>query len=249
MVKDIVLFYYYSSLSLPDECFLNLSKKIAYRNMFLFRCPQNKIHFEFPMFEDHTYNSICNTKGVKSLIKRPKTNEKYIIFRTYNYDIKKNIIIGYYKVMKEYFQETKMFNNSGFIWGIEAGETHLIEKNKIIYNGPKITRGYRVSWKSKKWENILNDLLRQIKQEKDISDLYKKETNRLISFFKSPSNIKKWRNQCKKCFVKNKCTLNRRYTRYNNSHNCDMYSVLYKIYTSNIYSRNILNKIPKRYIN
>jgi len=66
--KDIVLFYYYSFPPVPDGCFLGLLSDIAYRNMFLLPCPGNKIHFEFPMFEDHSYNSICNRLGVRELI-------------------------------------------------------------------------------------------------------------------------------------------------------------------------------------
>ena len=100
IIKDIVLFYYYSSPLLPEDCYLQLSKDIAYRNMFMINNESDKIHFEFPMFEDHSYNTICSTKGLRSLIKRPDSHEKYIIFRTKNIDTGECIIIGYYKIKR-----------------------------------------------------------------------------------------------------------------------------------------------------
>ena len=92
--RDIVLFNYYSTRVFLEGCFINISNDLAHRNLFLFKLSDGKIHFEFPVFENHTYNSICNLKGVRSLIKRD-TNEKYIIFRTQDQNTKKRYIIGY----------------------------------------------------------------------------------------------------------------------------------------------------------
>lgn len=246
MKRDIALFYYYSSPSLPEECFLELSNDIAYRNMFLLPCAKDKIHFEFPVFEDHSYNTICNRKGVRSLIQRPSEHEKYIIFRTRKWDTNECNVIGYYHVRRAYYQETKMFNNNGFVWGIEAGDTFLVKKGAIIYDGPNIKRGYRLSWKSNKWNEILTNFLERIKKEEDISGSYKSETNRLIELFKDEEKMNEWKEHCQSCENQKDCTLYRRFKRYNNAHpNSDIFSVINKVYKSNLYSRNELNKLLK----
>ncbi|MHA1380628.1 MAG: hypothetical protein ACTSRG_19855 [Candidatus Helarchaeota archaeon] len=248
MEIDIILFYYYSAPSLPDNCYLNLVNDLLYRNMFLFLTPGNGIHFEFPIFEDHSYNTICNRVGMRSLIKRPAENERYIIFRTKNLDNKKNTIIGYYKVGRKYYQETNMFGNNGFVWGIESEDVHLIRKGQIELE-EVLRQGYRTSWNSEEWNYKLNELLERIRREEDISDLYRDETNRLIRIFKDREAVIEWREECQYCTQRGDCTLFRRYMRYNNGHkDSDMYCVLHKIYCSNIYSRNYLNTIPKIYI-
>jgi len=249
MNKDIVLFYYYSSYSTANGCWLNLSKDIALRNMFLRPCG-SVIHFEFPTFEDHSYNSICNGKGLKSLIKRESGNDKYIIFRTKDRDTDINCIIGYYKLGKMYYQETSLFNNNGFIWGIKASPAYLIKKGIIEckYSG----RNYVASWNSKKWGERLNNLIERIEEEENVSNLYQSETNKLISIFKNKNKINEWRNMCKSCEEKKDCKIYKCFKRYGNKQNSDMFSVINYIYTSNIYSRNVINdveKYSKKYLN
>lgn len=147
MAIDIVLFYYYSSPSLSDCCYLELDSEVAYRNLLMITpSSDKKIHFEFPVFEDHSYNTICNLKGVKSLIKRPSENEKYIIFRTKDQDTGASNIIGYYKIGRSFYYETNMFNNNGFVWGIEANEPRLLKKGALQYKGPSLKQGYKTSW-------------------------------------------------------------------------------------------------------
>lgn len=247
-MRDIIFFHYYSSPTLHADCFLGLSDDIAYRNMFLLRCG-GKIHFEFPMFEDHSYSSICNLDGVKSLIRRSRDHEKYMIFRTRNKDTNKCIIVGYYRIGKVYYQETDMFNDNGFVWGVEASEEHLIRKDTIIYN-KKIGRKYRTSWgKNKEFGKELNELLEKIKKEENISEMYKKETNRLVEIFKDKEKMDEWKENCRCCENKRKCTLQHRSVPYNNKNpDLDMFSVLHHIYTSNIYSRNVLSDLSKRII-
>jgi len=55
MVNDSILFFYYSMPELPEYCYLNLKPEIAYRNMLMFPS-DDVIHFELPVFEDHSYN-------------------------------------------------------------------------------------------------------------------------------------------------------------------------------------------------
>ena len=243
MDKDIVLFYYYSSPTAPDGCFLGLSNDIAYRNMFLFPCPDNKIHFEFPIFEDHSYNSICNLLGVKKLIKRPGNRKKYIVFRT-----ESNNVIGFYRVLRAYYQETNMFDDNGFVWGLEA-EPYLIKKGSVKYDGPRLRQGYKASWQSSEWAELLAGLLGRIQTHKNLSGMYRSETIRLIELFKDSEKMKKWEERCLVCTKRSECTICRKFNRYNREHpGSNMFVVLNKIYNSNVYSRDYLCEIPKIYL-
>ena len=250
MAVDIALFYYYSSPSLSEDCYLEWDQDIAYRNMLMLAPPsEDKIHFEFPIFEDHSYNTICNWKGVKTLIKRPTENEKYIIFRTKNQDTGASNIIGYYKIDKSFYYETNMFNNNGFVWGIEASETHLLKKDALNYIGPQLRQGYKTTWGESQWKTKLIELLGQISEKENISQKYQDETNRLISIFKNESKINEWREFCENCEKKKNCTFYRRNTIYKNSHQSDLFSVIHYAHTTNLYSRNELLNLNKIYIN
>lgn len=247
--RDIVLFYYYSSHTFPEDCYLDISSDIVHRNLFLFKCNDGKIHFEFPVFEDHTYNSICNRKGVRSLIKRNNDN-KYIIFRTIDKKKRQRYIIGYYKVGREYYQETKLFNNNGFVCGFEASETQLLKRGELTFKDRSIGIGYNVSWHSEKWNKKLNSFLDKIQSKsEDVSDMYQNETSLLISLFKDKERIEEWRGSCKACESKKNCYFfkyNERYKKKNP--NSNMFDIINKIYNSNIYSKNVLDNIKKMYI-
>jgi len=243
MKKDIVLFYYYSSPPVSEGCFLGLVSDIAYRNMFLAACPGNKIHFEFPMFEDHSYNTICNRIGLRNLIKRPSEHEKYIIFRK-----EKRDIIGYHRVVCAYYQETSMFNNNGFVWGIEC-DPYLIRKGLVKYEGPRLRQGYKASWQSAEWAKVLTGLLSRIEREENISHLYRSETNRLVELLKDKAKVKQWEEKCQVCKQQSNCSLYRKFNRYDREHpGSNMFSVLSSVYNSNLYSRNVLDNIPKIYL-
>jgi len=225
----------------PSDCWLKMTADVAYRNMFLFPCGSD-IHFEFPVFEDHSYNTICNKKGLRNLIQRPPENRKFIIFRNSDQDI-----IGYYRIEKSYYQETKMFNNNGFVWGIEA-EPYLIRRGTIKYDGPRLRQGFQASWHGG-WERRLKEFLIRIQEEENICDLYQQETNRLINLFQSSADIGKWRIACKACKLRFDCKVSRKFSTYEKVHpNSDMFSALNNVYNSNLYSRNTLSKLPKIYI-
>lgn len=243
MEKDIVLFYYYASPPVSGSCFLRLSSDIAYRNMFLLPCPGNKIHFEFPVFEDHSYNSICNRLGVRELIKRPANHEKYIIFRTDNKDV-----IGFYRVLRAFYQETDVFNNNGFVWGIEA-VPYLITKGAVKYEGPRLRQGYQASWRSTEWGELLNRLLHAIQTQSDVSEVYNSETNRLVELLKDGTKLTEWAENCLACAERGNCRIHREFAKYDRAHpDANMFYVLGKIYNSNVYSRNYLCGIPRTYL-
>lgn len=247
MVRDVVLFYYYSSPSLPENCYLNWDPDVAYRNMLLTtQSGDKKIHFEFPVFEDFSYNTICNLKGVKSLIKRPSENEKYIVFRTKNQDTGTSNIIGYYKIGRLFYYETNMFNNNGFVWGIEADENHLLKKDALEYSGPQLRQGYKTTWGKIEWNTRLNEILEQISEEENISQKYQEETNRLISIFKNQAKINDWREFCESC--EEKCIFYKKNVKYKKTHQSDLFSTIHRVYTTNLYSRNELLRLEKIYL-
>lgn len=249
MGTDIALFYYYSSPSLPENCYLKWDTEIAYRNMLMLaQISENKIHFEFPVFENHSYNTICNLGGVRSLIKRPSENDKYIIFRTKNQDNGKSNIVGYYKIGRSFYYKTNMFNNNGFVCGMEAIETRLLKKDTLEYEGPPLKRGYRLSWHTDYWKTKLTDILVKISKYQDISQKYQAETNRLISIFQDETKINEWKECCVNCEGNRKCKFYRKNTQYKNIHGSDLFSVLHHTYTCNLYSQNELTRLKKTYL-
>jgi hypothetical protein len=195
------------------------------------------------MFEDHSYNSICNRLGMRHFIKRPSNHDKYIILRTEN----KNVI-GFYRVLRAYYQETNMFNNNGFVWGIEA-DPYLITKGAVSYDGPRLRQGYQASWRSKEWAELLHGLLDKIQNHRNVSDVYRSETIRLVELFKDSQKIKEWEESCLVCVEQSECPIYRKFVRYNEEHpDANAFFVLNKIYNSNVYSRNYLCGIPKIYL-
>ena len=248
MVTDSTLFYYYSMPELPDYCYLNLKSEVAYRNMLMFPS-QDVIHFELPVFEDHSYNTICNRAGLKALIKRPSENEKYIIFQTKSNEDGKKYIIGYYRVGREFYYETKMWDNYGYVWGIENSKVHLLKKDEFEYIGQRIPRTPPRSWGSNEsWKPILDGLITEISSRPNIASLYKSESERLVNLFKNPQKLQEWREKCNHCGNR-ECTFFNRNQRYHNEHpDSDLISVIQHAYSSNLYSRNVLENLDKHYL-
>jgi hypothetical protein len=246
MKRYIVLLYYYRSPLLPKECFLKLSEDIAYRNMLLFRSEDNRIHFELPVFEDHTYNSICNYHVVVNLVENfNEYEEVYIVFRAKNLEEGESTIIGYYQIGKVYYQETNLFNRNGIVWGLKSDKAYLIRKNAINcgYKG----RGSPTS-KNKKWRGSLNELLGEIERHKNISGDYQEETKRLIGIFKDMEKMNEWKEYCKRCEKQKECKFFRRAKRYEKKNrNSDLFSAINRVYTNNLYSRNELSRLEKVY--
>jgi len=247
MVRDSILFYYYSMPQLPENCYLKLNPNIAYRNMLMFPSG-DVIHFELPFFEDHSYNTICNRDGLKALIKRP-SEEKYIIFHTKSPEDKKDYIIGYYKVGREFYYKTKMWDNYGYVWGIESSDIHLLNKNNFEYLGPRIPRTPPRSWGSnEKWGPILDGLIDKISLRPNIANIYQSETQRLVNLFKSSERLLEWREHCSRC-GNHRCTFYNRNCRYQGENpESDLIDVIEYAYSKNLYSRNVLQDLEKHYL-
>jgi hypothetical protein len=195
------------------------------------------------VFEDHSYNTICNRLGVRALTQRPKSRAKYIIFRT-----RDNDIIGFYRVRRAYYQETNMFNNNGFVWGIEA-DAYLIRKGAVKYEGAPLRQGFKASWHNEERAHLLNELLSHIEREDNIAHLYQSETNRLIAAFQSSQRMRQWQEYCVSCARQAECTIHTYFDLYNKEHQgANIFIALNHVYNSNLYSRNILTTIPKVYL-
>jgi hypothetical protein len=246
MGRYIILLYYYCSPPLPKECFLDLSEDIAYRNMLLFRSEDNRIHFELPVFEDHTYNSLCNYHSIVSLVKKfRKYEEVYIIFRARNMEKRESTIIGYYRIGGVYYQETNLFNRNGIVWGLRSEEAYLIRKNAV--NCGYKSKGSPTS-ESEKWRGPLNELLEKIRRHKNISKVYHEETIRLVDVFKDKEKMNEWKEYCQRCEKQKECKFYRRAKRYNKKNpNSDLYSAINRVYTDTLYSRNELNRLDRIY--
>ncbi len=139
-----------------------------------------------------------------------------------------------------------MFNNNGFVCGMEASKSHLLKKDTLEYRGPPLKRGYRLSWHTPEWKTMLNDILAEISKYDDISQKYQDETNRLISIFRDETKINEWKEYCGQC--ESKCTFYRSNVRYTSKNESDLFSVIHHTYTSNLYSRNKLLSLEKIYL-
>jgi len=250
VTKDIALFYFYSSPPMPDCCYLQMRPDISYRNLLLLPCEGKRLHFELPFFEDHSYNTICNRYGVMSVIRRPEANEKYIIFRTTNRETGVGYIIGYYRVGQAYYQESRVFNNNGFVWGFNASESHLIKLGALRFDIPRPGRGYRKSWDTTdRWPPILRRLQRQIRSKRNLASVYQRETNRLVALLKDERQVEEWRRHCDSCEAQLQCAVFQHYSRVGDDRSgCDMYAAISKVYNGTLYSRNLLSNSKRTLI-
>lgn len=245
------LFYYYSLPTLSKKCYLNLNPDVAYRNMLLLQNHDKYIHFEFPVFEDHSYNTICNRTGLRAIIEHDPTSKKdrYLIFQTFDKQSKRKFIIGYYRISRPFYYETRKWDNFGYVWGIESDEVHLIKKGALPYEGPKISPGSRRSWSESErydWNAIISHYLLEIKKHENIKDLYQSETNRLIDIFQDIEKINEWRKYCEKC--NEKCQFYQENLRKIKAGKTDQFSFIHQAHTTDLYSRNDLLKLKKNYL-
>ena len=247
--RDIVSFYYYSNPVFPEKCALGISNQIIHRNIFMLPTG-DKIHFEFPSFEDFSYCSMCNYKGVNSLAER-NGGEKYIIFRTTDKTTRKINIVGYFKVGRMYYQETDLFNNNGFTIGIESSEVKLLPRNTICIPPEEersFRRGHRVSWKTPDMKRKLENFLENIdEQTENLKKRYQDETKRLIKMLTNEHEIENWKQICDKCLSKDGCPLIEYRDLWIKKHEIHLFDAIHKAYT-NLYTKSMRDQIPRVYL-
>jgi hypothetical protein len=180
------------------------------------------------------------------IIQRPDSNEKYVLFKTTDQTSGEASVIGYYRVGHAYYQESKVFNNNGFVWGFSASEPHLIKLGEVPFRVARPGRGYKKTWDTdSRWPPILRDIMRKVRAKPNYAVLYQGETNRLVSLLKDQRQVDEWRQHCDSCNNRLICSVYRYYSRVERENGCDMYSAINRIYRGSIYSRNLLCKSSK----
>lgn len=184
---------------MPEGCTL-FSPEIMYRDFF--KCnPTNTGHYQYPKFESLSYDEGCHGREVRKFLVRRERN-KYVVFYTRHTTLSrknKNKIIGYFKVGNIFEKPKKGFS------GVKS-EIVLLLKNKCIeINYAK--RGVPVSWGHSSIKNKVDRVLRDLRRNHaaDISNEYKKETQRIMKRLKTPKGRKHIINICQNCNVKEKC--------------------------------------------
>ena len=84
-----------------------------------------------------------------------------------------------------------MFDDNGFVWGIEAEPVYLIRKGAIECE--YACRNYVTSWNDKDQGKKLNKMINKIEKKENVSEIYKEETNHLISIFKDKKKMEEWK--------------------------------------------------------
>ena len=189
-----ILFYYNSLPDVPPGCQI-FSHEVMHRDFF--KCnPSNTGHFQYPKFENMSYDDKCHRRQIQRFLREPSA-DKYVVFYTHHTGLArngKNKLVGYFKVGKH--------DEHGF----EASEAVLLPKDKCVdidYNG----RGVPVSWgNSKAKAQVEAFLTRCISQKRDdISHLYKSETEEIMRSIRTISGRKRLLETCGNCSVAESC--------------------------------------------
>jgi hypothetical protein len=141
-----------------------------------------------------------------------------------------------------------MWDNYGFVWGVESSDVHLLKKDELEYTGQKIPRTPPRSWGSnERWGPIFDGLIEDISSRPNIASLYQSETKRLVNLFKNPQKLQEWRENCGRCGNR-KCTFFNRDNEYQKEQKSDLISVIQHAYSTNLYSLNELQRLDKHYL-
>ncbi|MHA2327831.1 MAG: hypothetical protein ACXACR_04870 [Candidatus Hodarchaeales archaeon] len=187
------------------------------------------------------------------LIRRPTENERYAIFITYDYSLKKTIVVGYYKLGRIFYYETDYFNNDGFVVGFEASKTYLVKRGVC-----KLRESFSImprrTW-SRNPDKDFNFLFRyidEIEAHKNLSNVYQQKTLQIISTLKDNARIEEFKDKCKVCKDIKRCLLSKKNFEYlkSTSGNKHYHDVLHSIYNSYLYSKNKLDELEplKKYV-
>ncbi len=181
---------------MPKGCKL-FNPEIQNRDLLMCN-PSNTGHYQYPKFEDFSYDTGCHEREVIKFLKNPDP-VKYVVFYTRRTDFKgngKNKIVGFFKV------------------GItNRTKTKLIASRKILLkkqHQPTIdytSRGVPVSWGNSGIKDFLNDKLNELinSNDMDASPDYQNETIGIMNHLKLSSGRKRIIEFCENCSEKSKC--------------------------------------------
>lgn len=208
----IKFIYYYSLPEFPKECKIIKDNSIILRDLFL--CVNN-YHYEYPRFEDFSYDDICRGRNIRKLLKSKDPDNYILLFTRYRFlnRKEKSYIIGYFKVGEKYLRKFKNLRKSvnKESWGFEASEVFLIRRNEDFltdYNYRSVPSSDGTGEMSKELPNILNKFL-NLNPELNVKDLYQSETNRIINLLTTEKGLKFIERNCingscntKKCHLR-----------------------------------------------
>jgi hypothetical protein len=190
---------------MPEDCKL-FSSEVMHRDLFMCN-PTNTGHYEYPKFEDMSYDEGCHCIELRRFLGRcdPDKPDKYVVFYTRHTQLDgkyENKIVGYFKVGKQ-FQKPRM--------GFNSSETVLLPKADC--KGTKYhSRGVPVEWGcssvKKQIDNLLPNLIKR--QDQSIAELYKTETNRIMNYMNDEDSRRRLVEKCEACglldlYRKKKC--------------------------------------------
>lgn len=181
---------------MPKGCLL-FSNEVMHRDFFMCN-PTNTGHYQYPKFETLSYDTGCHRREVNKFLER-NDPDRYVIFYTRHTDYsgnKKNKIIGYFKVGKQ-FEKPK---------GFHASEHVLLAKDgcfEINYH----SKGIPVSWGNSSIKNDVNNILKNLKTKQTVSiaDKYQKQTQGIMNRLRRASGRKEIIDICEGCGFKGQC--------------------------------------------
>ncbi len=193
----VFLFYYYSLPEFPEKCKVVLRNDIILRDLLL--C-SGKFHYEYPRFENFSYDDICHNDQVRKLLNSDEEEKYIILYSRYKFlnDSKESYITGYFKVGEKYKRKYNYLKTKES-YGFSASEYCLIKRNeafKIDYTGQGVPSNKGDGEMSKKLELYL-DKLKNLNPKNNVSDIYKSETNRILNLLSSDNGLD---------FIKTNCT-------------------------------------------
>lgn len=247
----IVSFPYYSLPVFPNDCEFNFNSDIFLRDMLA--CISNREnHYEYPKFQDFSYDIGCMGKNLPKIIKEfLDGKEVYILYRTtqYNFTNKKTYISGYYKVSKAFRLKTQVLGKEKPFYGIFSSENVFLNKRDVNNWKYKHNRGAIYS-ENEKYTEYFHQQVEYyksfLKTSKNKKSIYQSKTIEWMKRLKKDSFRKEILDFCSnKCLHEN-CFLKNRILNYqkkwgNKFHLNYLYSS--KVYLTDIIENLKLNKI------
>jgi hypothetical protein len=169
-----ILFYYNSLPDMPSECPL-FTSDVMHRDFFMCN-PTNTGHYQYPKFENLSYDEICHKRKVCSFLEKSD--------------------LGYFKVGEE------IANPRGFF----ASESILLPKHTCIeinYSSRGIPVSWGHSSVKDDVSRILRRL--QHIRTRNISEKYADETRKIMSYLNNIERMRELINICEECDARGQC--------------------------------------------
>jgi len=243
----IACLHYYSFPIFPRDCKFNFNSEFFLRDMLACSSNDENNHYEYPKFQDFSYDMGCNIKNIPR-IKNEFLDGKdvYVLFRTTLKNIDKSIsyISGYYRISQVYKINTWVLGTFDH-FGFKSDEVIFVKKEDAKPWTSKQKRGAVYSTNSK-YKAYLFSLLKHYKSllntKKNQSENYKNLTLKLLKNLKDQKFRSLIYNSCTDC-IKNECFLKKRMIYFQKKTNDKDYFYLDYLYNQNVFLTDILDKL------